>query len=288
MKLNIASILAAVTAAILLAGVSGCGGGGSSGTVGATTPTIASGVFIDSAVEGLSYVSGSTSGKTNAAGTFQYEVGQNVTFRVGGVVLGTASPKAVVTPVNLVAGATNEMNATVTNIARFLQTIDNDGNPANGITISTAAETAAQGLTLNFAQSVAAFEADPAVTAAAAAITAATTAGVRPLVSENSAQSHLRENLLARLVGTYAGTFTGSFGGSYSVAINAAGTVSGGGNDQFGNPFTVTGTVSSNGQGTFGIAGCATFTGTVNADTGAISGTWTGACGSGTYSGQKQ
>jgi hypothetical protein len=269
---------AGVIAAFML---TSCGGGSDS-------PTLASGTFIDSPVAGLAYLSGSTSGTTDAAGNFQYEVGSTVTFRVGGVTLGTVTPKAVITPVDLVTGATDETNATVTNIAKFLQTIDDDNNTANGITISSAAATAAQNLTLNFAQSTVAFEGDASVTTAINTITTATASGLRPLISTADAQNHLKANLIDRLTGTYTGTYTGASSGTFAVTVNAAGSVTGSGVEG-GLTFPITGTVASNGTGALGSAGLATFSANINPDSGTITGTWQWIDGSGggTLSGAK-
>jgi hypothetical protein len=277
-------IILAALAALALVSCGGGGGGSASSTPAAATT--GTGRFVDAAVEGLTYTSGGISGTTDASGNFTYTVGQNVTFKIGDVVLGTVTPRAVVTPVTLIAAASDETNATVTNIAKFLQSIDDDNNTANGIKISNAANTAALARTLNFAQSTTAFETDATVLAAVAAITAATTAGTRTMVSTATAQSHLRSNLLARLAGSYTGTYTGASSGTFSVAISSAGVITGSGL-QSGTTFSITGTVASNGVGTFGSAGIATFSGTVNADTGALSGTWTSSQGSGTYSGSR-
>lgn len=277
-----ATACAGMLAAVMLAG---CGGGSSEPDA---TAAMGSGRFVDSAVSGLSYVSGGTSGTTDATGSFQYEIGKTVTFSVGGVSLGTVTPKAIVTPVDLVTDATDETHRNVVNIARFLQTIDDDANPANGITISAAARTAAQGLSMNFAQDINVFEADADVVAAVNTITAATTSGARLLITAEAARDHLRSNLIEQLAGTYSGTFVGTFSGNFSVTINSAGSISGGGTDHLGDNFVVSGLVQSNGEGTFGAAGCATFSGSINRDTGALSGSWTGQCGSGTYSGKLQ
>lgn len=116
--------------------LSACGGGGGySGGGGTTTPTTATGVFKDENVIGLGYTSGGQTGFTGADGSFTYEVGQQVTFRVGNVTLGTTAGKSVVTPVDLVSGGTDTTIA-VQNIARFLLTLDTDNNPVNGIQIS--------------------------------------------------------------------------------------------------------------------------------------------------------
>jgi hypothetical protein len=51
--------------------------------------------FIDSAVEGVGYKSGNTSGQTDALGKFQYEVGVTVEFFIQGVKLGEIDSSAI-------------------------------------------------------------------------------------------------------------------------------------------------------------------------------------------------
>jgi hypothetical protein len=98
-------------------------------------PSISQGVFIDSPVEGISYLSGSQSGKTDATGKFEYEEGKSVIFSVGGISLGESEGNDVVSPLDLIANSTINTQA-VRNIAAFLQSLDQDGNPGNGIKIS--------------------------------------------------------------------------------------------------------------------------------------------------------
>ena len=95
----------------------------------------ATGRFIDSAVEGLSFTSGDQTGVTDAQGRFTYEVGDEVAFAVGAVTIGSAAGAAVITPLDLVADATSTTQA-VQNIGRFLMLMDSDGDPSNGISIS--------------------------------------------------------------------------------------------------------------------------------------------------------
>jgi hypothetical protein len=279
-------LVASSLSAALVLGACGGGGGGDGNQGGG------SGKFIDSAVEGLTYLSNGTSAKTDAAGTFNYGDAKEVTFKVGDVVLGKLSPKGIVTPVDLVSGATDENNDTVANIAKFLQSVDDDNNPSNGIKISAAVDAAAKGKTLNFAQTTAAFDADSSVQSVIAALTAATAAGTRSPVSTVNAKSHLKASLLARYAGTYSGTYSGSSSGTYTVTVNNSGTISGSGKE--GNDgFSITGSITSNGSATLasGIAGGATFSGTINPDTGALSGTWVSASNAnfkGTFTGAKQ
>jgi len=95
---------------------------------------VKTGYFVDSAVAGVDFVSGGQTGTTDTAGTFTYEEGKQLSLSVGGVSLGTAKPDENVTPVDLVSGGTSESDAVV-NLARFLQTLDDDGDPTNGISI---------------------------------------------------------------------------------------------------------------------------------------------------------
>jgi len=118
--------------------LSGCGGGSSSNSVD-TIDTILTGVFVDSAVEGVSYSTSTQSGTTNSAGEFSYLNGEQVTFSIGATLLPSVNGAPQVSPVEMAEGSSSPPNTT-TNIARLLQSLDVDGNPDNGITISSEAE----------------------------------------------------------------------------------------------------------------------------------------------------
>lgn len=269
--------------------VSACGGGDSA------APVTKIGVFADSPVEGLTYVIGTKTAQTNAAGQFAYEEGQTITFKVGGIVLGSATASAFMSPVSLVSGATDENNTTVTNIAKFLQTIDDDNDPSNGIKLTSAIHNAALGRSIDFTRSDAAYDVDPAVTGAYAALIAvsSTPGAGHTAVSAAAAKSHLRNTLLTALSGTYSGSYAGSNSGTFSINISTTGVITGTGNETSPAPanFSVSGTVGTSGVANFasGAAGIATFTGSVNISTGTLAGTWTSSGGTrtGTYSGHK-
>ena len=114
-------------------GDGGTGDGGSS-------LVVKTGYFVDSAVAGVDFVSGGQTGTTDSAGTFTYEEGETLSLSVGGVNLGTTNPDENITPVDLVSGGTSESDAVV-NLARFLQTLDDDGDPTNGISIGETVKT---------------------------------------------------------------------------------------------------------------------------------------------------
>ena len=137
MKLFVKSVLAVS----VVFGLTNCGGGGSApeGQQG-QQPVQKVGHFIDSAVEGIAYKTDSgIKGFTDKDGKYDYKEGDKVTFSIGKLSLGECTPEinGLVTPKTLSVGN----NETKVKILRFLQTIDEDRNPSNGIKI--AAETSA-------------------------------------------------------------------------------------------------------------------------------------------------
>lgn len=149
--MNRATLPLAISSAIFLAA---CGGGGGSSS-GGNDASAKTGQLIDSAVAGVAYQTPSYSGKTNANGEYHFIEGETVTFTIGSISFGPLPAKAVLTPLDL-AGSTDITNRKVINLARLLQTLDDDQNPANGIVIPASANPVA----LNFDQAVADFESD--------------------------------------------------------------------------------------------------------------------------------
>ena len=221
----------------LLASLTGllaaCGGGGDdaaapaapvgAGPAAATTK----GRFIDSAVANLGYTCGvapnQTSGVTDSLGQFDFvpaTPAPSCTFKVGAVVLGSAAADAVLTPYSLVAGATpGTANTTVTNIARFLQSIDSDNNPANGITIQAETNAALSG-----AAAAALSFSSPGFDAAAPALVAGAIPG-RALVASTAATNAMNLTLLGLYAGNYACTYSGVVNGTNTVLGSVAVTL---------------------------------------------------------------
>ena len=152
------------------------------------------GLFIDSAVEGLTYASPTHKGRTTESGMFRYSDDTTIAFSVGDIILGQAKGAPIVSPIDFISGA-NETHPIVTNIARFLQTIDNDANPQNGITITSIVADEARRQTIDFTQTIEEFEADTNVQMVVAEMTAVTTVGARPLVETSAAHAHLKASL---------------------------------------------------------------------------------------------
>jgi hypothetical protein len=153
----------------------------------------ATGVFY--LVEGLTYRAGARSGTTNGRGEFTFGPQDTVTFAVGELVLGTVSmgsrPPGRVTEAHLVSGDVKRLeDSRVTNLARFLQSLDEDRNVENGVTISRrTSDAVSRHKTIDFSQREETFAKDPAVIAILSEVGATLRTGPH-------ARNHLRRTLL--------------------------------------------------------------------------------------------
>ena len=159
---------------IIMAGLvlAGCSGGGSGSGIDANTPdnitSSVEGTFVDSPVQGLSYITPSGAGLTDETGRFVCQSGEMVQFMIGDVMLGETMGKDVITPMDFIDESGRSMgfnNPTLVNMGRFLQSLDADGNPENGITITQEVRDQVSGRMIDFHQSIHDFENDPDVTA---------------------------------------------------------------------------------------------------------------------------
>lgn len=98
----------------------------------------------------------SVSGFTSSDGGFFYRNGETVSFYVGDVLLGSTAAKASVAPVALVEKAKNA--DALSNLLRFLQTIDSDVTSYNGIQISNQAHKAGKNLKVDFDKAMSSFQ----------------------------------------------------------------------------------------------------------------------------------
>lgn len=273
--------------AMILAFQAACGSTSTpeaTGPTGPTAPATATGRFVDGAVEGLNFSSGSQAGTTGVDGSFTYEVGQPVTFSLGGITLGTVAGKGIVTPVDLVPSASAtapESDPTVVKIVQFLLTLDADGDPSNGITIPSVVRAAAVGKTFTFAG---------ATDASLSAFLSGSLGVGAPLVSASVAQAHARDSILALYVGTWSGTYAagGSPQGTWTLSIDAAGGMTGTFSDNASGSGTLTGTMRANSTFTLTASSGDTIVGTVDPAAGTFAGTATRVGGgSGTFTGTR-
>jgi len=131
-----------------------CGGGGSD------SPSTLTGVFIDSPVINIGYRTATQNGDTNSRGEFKYLAGETVTFFIGDLEFPSVLAAEVVTPLDM-ADTDDVAHHMVVNIIRLLQSLDEDLNPSNGITITQTAKDNA--LAVNFDLPVGLFETQTAV-----------------------------------------------------------------------------------------------------------------------------
>ncbi|MCF2949601.1 pectinesterase family protein [Paraglaciecola aquimarina] len=139
-------ITASVLSALVLAG---CGAESTINVKQDPLPPIV-GQFVDAPVAGLSYsisrdasgVSDAITGTTDANGNFEYFRGDSITFSIGEITFPSTAGANFVTPLQ-VFGTDTVFNQRVVNTLRLLQTLDADGNPENGISISSEAASAA-------------------------------------------------------------------------------------------------------------------------------------------------
>ena len=148
---------------VMILSLAACGGGGGSSTedgdsldnigTGGPDPQPASqlltGRFVDAEVDGMQYFTATQSGVTDADGSYNYLPGESVTFFLGDIVLPAADAGPVVTPLD-VFSTDSIADPRVINLTRLLQSLDVDGNPDNGITLSDSAVANATGLSVDF------------------------------------------------------------------------------------------------------------------------------------------
>ena len=198
-------ITRAIVEALMLGGLAvwlaGCGMG--TGHLGTGTSS-SQGHFMDSPVQGLHYETETHSGTTGADGRFNYEDGEMITFKVGSMNLGTVRGAAIVTPMDMVPGAIDETNPTVTNMLRFLQSMDEDNNPNNGITLPSYMMEKLEGRGIHFDMGINEFENDPSVMMFMDDMrNMHEEYANRMMVSVDDAQAHMRNTMMGMMGGNY-------------------------------------------------------------------------------------
>lgn len=96
------------------------------------------GVFLDSPVGGLKYLTATRSGFTADDGGFYYEEGESIVFSIGDLMFPSVTAQSIITPLDIAQSDDIENEKTI-NLLRLLQSMDVDQNPRNGITIPQSA-----------------------------------------------------------------------------------------------------------------------------------------------------
>src|SRR5947209_2736539 len=165
-------------------------------------------------VAGLKFETPSCSGFTDHDGTFEFMDGEVISFSVGAVPLGAALGADRLTVGHIVARVDGQVDKLadpgVTNVARFLQTLDQDGNPDNGINLTPEIHEVLGDRRIDFryrpmslpgapADPVQAFTDDPAIARLLEDLNGAkvfTDGSPRSLVSPAAARNEVRRNIL--------------------------------------------------------------------------------------------
>lgn len=205
--------------------LSACGGGSESAAdPSAPITEYQTGVFLDSAVEGVGYRTESGAGLTDSQGRFRYRAGESVTFSIGNTTLGTASASPVVTPLNFAPDGTVETDPRVANVLVLLQSLDDDANPRNGIRITSATRTSfAEAHPLNPGQAPLGFVGDSSSTDLLTEATRQNTIPRNSFVSVDSAMRHFSATTTEQW---YQGEWELSWGAhTESVVVNSLGVL---------------------------------------------------------------
>jgi predicted acyl esterase len=109
-------------------------------------------------IAGLKYQTPTLSGVTNNSGEFQYRADEAITFLVGGIVLGAteAAPRLNLAQLaNRVDGKIDKLlDPSVTNLARFVHTLDQAGSIESGVTIAPVVHELIGSAPINFSPPV--------------------------------------------------------------------------------------------------------------------------------------
>lgn len=98
----------------------------------------ATGILVDSPVSGVTYsASSGKSGTTDENGSFNFNHGDKIDFKLGGLTLANIPGSLIVTPIELAGDNANKLQ----NLLILFQSLDSDSDLSNGISISR--ETAA-------------------------------------------------------------------------------------------------------------------------------------------------
>ncbi len=197
--------ITALLIATLLTACGGGGGGSSAGGGSSNPPSseapVQNGNWVDVAISGLSYVSGSINGTTSSSGGYTYRCPSacdSIRFAVGGITIGQATAAPSLTLRELPGGMEGGVlsNATLRR-GQFLFALDNDADISNGLSIPAEVANVLAARSLNFASStfdtdLAAIldilRSDPRLTASyRAAIAAPTTDFVRAILEQGEA-----------------------------------------------------------------------------------------------------
>ncbi len=172
---------------------------------GTSGDSIREGVFVDSPVEGLRFEAPGREGFTDAEGTFLYDSGDTVSFFVGDIPIGSVRGAREISILDIFPDALSD-DRRVINLAVFLQSLDADGDPEDGIDLTQVVTAPDDADLIDFDRPTEDFREDSGfldlIDAQPYAIT---------LVSTSAARSHLLDSLSPPESDYFRNRFVGRF-----------------------------------------------------------------------------
>ncbi len=238
-------LCAVVVLSMYLAACSSGSSGGAPPAAAAPAPVVLTGIFTDSPVEGLSYSTATQSGVTDAAGAFLYIAGETITFSIGGTVIGEpVAATSAMTPRDLVPGAplyttTLEVRSALRdsdsaeirafnrfiNIIVFLQSLDEDADPTNGITIPAGIAALLNGIQIDFDLDADEFpESNDLRSTTHQAVSMELLSTMKRLVLEDEGMEMVEWAIVGVVFAVAAAAFWGDLAGVVNLALDKIGT----------------------------------------------------------------
>lgn len=157
------------------------------------------GFFIDGPVQGLQYQTPSWNGVTDSQGRFYYQEGEQITFYLGGLILGSVAAQPIITPMDLMGKPSMTSSTEVLNVSRLLLSLDEDHDPGNGILIPDDVRLSLYGVSLNLSDPN--LEQNPDLFEVLALLNGLDVypEGITDLISAEDAQMHL-EQIMSKIV----------------------------------------------------------------------------------------
>ena len=105
--------------------------------------------FLDSAVQGLTYITGGRTATTNQDGLIYYFPGESLELKLSETSLGSyTNPPSILTPYSVMGVTEGTPTDNVTNLVRLLLSLDSDSDADNGIQLNTNQFSNLSGLSL--------------------------------------------------------------------------------------------------------------------------------------------
>lgn len=178
---------------VLIFILQGCGGGGGGGNS-KTEVYKVTGTLLDSAISGVTYSCSGTTGLTNNLGQFTCPANSEVSFSIGGLLLGTrvlnSRPSQYITPATILGLAEDNItDQRLINFVRLVQSLDDNNNPYDGINITSNVRSILEGESLNIYNS--SLVEDDLITLLSSVS--------KTIVSTNDALTHYKDTLVITL-----------------------------------------------------------------------------------------